>query len=120
MKVHRLTVDAYVAQHPGVPERRSIQSIWVHLVGLYLTIERDLSPDFARRVIGALTGEAEGFEWLTPPGDLGAITVADAVRANDPEQHARLIRAWAQAVWTAWQPHHLAVATVADRTAARL
>ena len=29
--VHRLTVDAYAAQHPGVPSRRSIQSVAIHL-----------------------------------------------------------------------------------------
>ena len=38
--VHRLTVDAYSVQHPGTPSRRSIQSVAVHLVSLYLVLER--------------------------------------------------------------------------------
>src|SRR5689334_17173258 len=31
-EVHRLSVDTYAVQHPGVPERRSIQSVAVHLM----------------------------------------------------------------------------------------
>jgi Family of unknown function (DUF5946) len=54
MTAHRMTVDAYCAQHPGKPERRTIQSINVHLVGLFLTVERDAPGDFARNVIGTL------------------------------------------------------------------
>src|SRR3954470_16111070 len=42
MRWHRLTVDSYAAQHPGVPARRSAQSVHVHLAGLYLTLERGL------------------------------------------------------------------------------
>lgn len=61
MQIHRLTVDAYAAQHPGRPGRRSTQSVWVHLAGLYLTVEKGLGSDFARRVIGMLTREAEAF-----------------------------------------------------------
>jgi hypothetical protein len=29
---HRFTVDTYAVQHPGVPNRKSIQSVNVHLV----------------------------------------------------------------------------------------
>ena len=32
---HQLTVDAYAVQHPGQPERRSIQSVNSHLISLY-------------------------------------------------------------------------------------
>lgn len=120
MRVHRLTVDAYAVQHPGVPERRSIQSVWVHLAGLYLTVERGLSHDFARRVIGALTGEAERLAWLLPPDGLGAITVADVARATDTGAHEEEVHRWARSAWAAWHPHHQAVAAIADRAAARL
>lgn len=101
MKIHRLTVDAYAVQHPGTPEPRSIQSVWVHLAGLYLTVERNLSHDFARRVIGALAGNGGGYFWLEPPSDLGAITVACVAGASDAKAHAEAVRRWAQATWTA-------------------
>jgi len=45
---HRLTVDAYAVQHPGIPERRSIQSVCVHLISLCLMLEHDISPAVPR------------------------------------------------------------------------
>ena len=36
--IHRLSVDTYAVQHPGVPERRSIQSVAVHLMCLCLVL----------------------------------------------------------------------------------
>ena len=38
--VHRLTVDAYAAQHPGVPSRSSMQSVAIQVIGLHLILER--------------------------------------------------------------------------------
>jgi len=120
MRVHRLTVDAYAAQHPGKPERRTIQSVWVHLAGLYLTLERDLSHEFARRVIGSLTRSSDLLEWLAPPDDLGAITVVDAYQASGPDEHSAVIRRWAESVWAAWHQHRQAIIAIADRAAAEL
>ncbi len=120
MKVHRLTVDAYAAQHPGKPERRTIQSVWVHLAGLYLTLERDLSHDFARSVIGKLTRSSALLDWLEPPDHLGAITVAHVYQASDAEKHSAAIRGWAETVWAAWRQHHEAIILIADRAASEL
>lgn len=120
MRIHRLTVDAYAVQHPGAPQRRSIQSVWVHLAGLYLTIERDLSHDFARRVIGSLTGEAGRLTWLPAPDDLGIITVADVACTVGADAHRDAVQRWARTAWAAWKVHHEAVASIADKAAARL
>jgi hypothetical protein len=43
-RFHSLTVDAYTVQHPGVPDRRSIQSVAVHSMSLCLVIERWIAP----------------------------------------------------------------------------
>jgi hypothetical protein len=120
MGVHRLTVDAYAAQHPGKPERRSIQSVWVHLAGLYLTIERDLSHEFARRVIDSLTTLSEPLEWLEPPEHLGTVTAVHVHRGGSPDEHRAAVHGWAESVWAAWRPHRLAVVTMADRAAEQL
>ena len=120
MEVHRLTVDAYAAQHPGQPERRSIRSVWAHLIGLHLTIERDLSHDFARRVIGSVTASRTPLDWLPPPEHLGDVTVVDLHRADDPDEHRRMVYRWAESVWTAWRPHREAIARIADQAAAWL
>ena len=120
MRIHRLTVDAYAAQHPGKPERRAIQSVWVHLAGLHLVLDRGLAHGFARRVLGALAADSETLDWLTPPADLGAVTVADVARAPDDVAHAVEVRRWAEAVWRAWRPHHPAVVALTGRLTARL
>lgn len=119
MKVHRLTVDAYAAQHPGKPERRSIQSVWVHLAGLYLTLERGLRPDFVRRVMESIIERSDTLSWLEPPVAYGS-TVADVVVAGDADGHAELVRRWADDVWAAWRNHQGTVRTTVDRHLARL
>src|ERR687896_852498 len=82
--VHRLTVDAYAAQHPGVPGRRSIQSVAVHLISLYLILERGYEPERATAAIReALESRSENFVWLDPPASLGGITVLDVREAED-------------------------------------
>lgn len=120
MRVHRLTVDAYAAQHPGTPGRRSTQSVWLHLAGLYLTMERTLSPDFARRVLAWLSKNSARLDWLPPPDDLGAITILHVATAANATGHEEAVRHWAATTWAAWKPHHGAVAAIADAAAARL
>ena len=112
--VHRLTVDAYAAQHPGQQERRTIQSVWVHLVGLHLVLERGMANDFATHTIGALTKRADTLVWLEPPGTLGPITVKNIVDAHDSAPHEEAIRRWARSVWDAWKPHHTAIQTISS------
>jgi hypothetical protein len=55
-RVHHLTVDAYAAQHPGQPERRTIKSVAVHLIGLHLALERGVAPSV---LMGARQAAAE-------------------------------------------------------------
>jgi Family of unknown function (DUF5946) len=117
MKVHRLTVDAYAAQHPGKPGRRAIQSVWAHLGGLYLTVEKGASTRFTTRVIGLITTISQDLPWLEPPETLGSMTVADV--ASEPDAHAAAVRRWAADVWAAWVCHHRRVIALADELAAR-
>jgi hypothetical protein len=116
MAVHRMTVDAYCAQHPGKPERRSIQSINVHLVGLYLTVERKLAGDFARSIIGRMTvDQAVKFEWLNPPAKLGDVCVGDVIAATCANSHRALVTRWAESVWQAWSPCHRHIRDLAEK-----
>ena len=115
MAAHRMTVDAYGAQHPGKPERRTIQSINVHLVGLCLTIERGAPGDYTRRVIGKLTERyADRFAWPTPPEHLGGVRVPDVLAATDASSHQALVSRWAESVWRAWAPFHGPIRGLAD------
>ena len=65
--VHRLTVDAYSVQHPGTPSRRAIQSVAVHLVSLYLVLERGFSSEKATAGIRRALEHRKQFVWLDPP-----------------------------------------------------
>ncbi len=107
MKVHRLTVDAYAAQHPGKNESRSAQSVNIHLVALYLVIEKKVPFDKTTKLLGELVKKRNHqFSWLTPPDFLGDITVCDVVTADTPEQHYEKVETWAKSVWQCWKQHH--------------
>lgn len=103
---HRLTVDAYAIQHPGVPGRKSIQSVHVHLAGLYLTLEKNLDIQKTPKVMSALTEQSESFVWLEPPVPNGTITVLDVVKAESAKEHQEIVRKWAEDIWNAWKAHH--------------
>jgi hypothetical protein len=114
--VHRLTVDSYAVQHPGIPSRQSIQSVGVHLVRLCLFLERELSPSKANDAMLAAAKHKARYHWLEPPASLGAITVADVEAAANLDDHIASVRDWAAQMWKVWTPHH---ATVRDWASAR-
>jgi hypothetical protein len=94
-------------QHPGVPERRSIQSVAVHLMALCLVLERGFTPQAATRRMGALVERARP-QWLEPPVPNGRLTVEHPLAAP-PGDHTERVREWAADVWAAWSPHHAQV-----------
>jgi hypothetical protein len=119
MNVHRFTVDAYAAQHPGKSERRSTQSIWVHLAGLYLLLEKGLADRHVRRVMSSMTRNGGSLHWLEPPARY-SFTVSDVVLARDAAEHAALVQQWARDVWQAWRAHHPEVRSMAEKHLAGL
>ncbi len=105
--VHRLTVDAYAAQHPGTPSPQAIGSVGVHLVRLHLQLERGLPHDRANAAMLDVSSRLkEDFVWLDPPASLGEVTVLDVLGAQDPDEHMGRVRGWAASVWEAWASHH--------------
>ncbi len=106
---HRLTVDAYAAQHPGVPSRRSIQSVCMHLIALRLLLVRGLEPAFVTTVLRAAIRIAPGFRWLDPPSFADAPTILAVAAVDDVADLERAIHDWAQGVWDAWAPQHATI-----------
>lgn len=104
--VHRLSVDAYAAQHPGAPSSQSMKSVGVHLIRLCLTVERGFDVRESNRVMVAVSKVKGDFGWLDPPASLGDLTVADVVGAGGDDEHRAAVAAWARSVWEAWAPHH--------------
>ncbi len=99
-------VDAYAAQHPGVPGDRAEQSVAVHLAVLCLVLEREADMEHAGAQRGALSERSRPFGWLEPPSSLGSVTVQDVLDASCHEEGDARVRDWALSVWGAWAPHH--------------
>jgi hypothetical protein len=112
--IHRLTVDTYAVQHPGEPNRKAIQSVNGHLVSLYLVIEQRLDGNTATEALGRIVKNADKLTWLEPPDPNGSMTVAEVVKAQNLEDHRRLVDAWAKDVWEAWAKHHSKIKRLAD------
>lgn len=104
MRWHRFTVDAYAAQHPGVPGRRSAQSVHVHLAAIYLMLERGLDEATVRKAIGRMT-EGREFGWLDPPHLRTETGVEEAIVAAGTDRYGDVVRDWAAEVWQAWSGH---------------
>lgn len=104
--IHRLTVDAYAAQHPGKPGRREIQSVAVHLIALHLILDRAVPLAAAITPIRRAVARADRFVWLTPPSFEGSMTILEVARARDLPEHESLVQRWAESVWAAWSAHH--------------
>lgn len=103
---HHLTVDTYAIQHPGQPGRQSIQSVNVHLISLYLMLEKGFSNRQALAIIQQALKQARLFTWLEPPVPNGRVTVLDVVCAPNLAAHTQIVDAWARDVWAAWSLYH--------------
>jgi len=115
MKAHQLTVDTYAVQHPGKPGRRSSNSVSLHLLSLYLMLEKRKSAEFARQAMHDLMTFKKEFDWLDPPADVGRLTVVDIERVDDPKAYIDKVYAWASSAWRAWKPHHRTISDYAKR-----
>ncbi len=106
--VQPLAVDVYAVQHPGLAERRAIQSVWVHLVSLCLIVEGGRSPADGIRAKQQLLAGERSFARLEPPVGPYSMTVLD-VASVEPGAVPREVRRWADSTWAAWRAHHVAV-----------
>jgi hypothetical protein len=102
-QVHQLTVDSYAVQHAS--GRHPDKSVCVHLVGLHLTLERDVAPLEVPPLLQRLASRTS-WPHLDPPQQRASLTVYEVALADSPQTHALRVRDWAAAVWQAWRPHH--------------
>lgn len=113
-QVHQLTVDTYAVQHAGGghPDK----SVGIHLAGLYLMLEQDISPPEVPSFHSQLAQAVEAWPHFAPPDDPNDLpTVLEVGLADSMEEHAERSRAWAESIWAAWSAHHDAVSRLVDR-----
>jgi len=102
----QLAGDAYAVQHPGLIERRAIQSVCVHAINLCARLERG-RPE--KTIQDLMRAALEHQDWWRPfhlRTPIGSITVADVLAEQDLEARAALTRAWATDIWAACEQHH--------------
>jgi hypothetical protein len=105
--MHRMTVDAYAVQHPGEDTPQSRASVGLHLSRLCLSLERGWPIGRVNEATPGISArQKDRYPWLTPPAARGGLSVAEVLRATDPEEHRVLVAQWARAVWNAWSRHH--------------
>jgi hypothetical protein len=108
-EVHRLSVDSYAVQHPGVRSPQTIRSIAAHLCRLCTIIEGGFPIERANAVMLEVNRVEDQFRYLEPPSTMGEVTVADVVSAKTVEEHIANVREWARATWLAWSAHHATI-----------
>lgn len=108
-RMHRHSVDVYAVQHPGHDDRRERQSVALHLIAICQWLEHDVT-DVARlnEITQRLANEDRDWPWLTPPESY-PMTVGDLLVARSGDEHASLVRRWAETTWEAWSAHHATV-----------
>ncbi len=104
--IGQLAGDTYAVQHPGIPERRAVQSVCVHLISLGAQLERGWPAAKAPDLVNRAIGHPDWWVWLDPPTPLGSIRVDQVVAATDSVERDRLVHAWADDLWRAYEPHH--------------
>ncbi len=119
-EIHRLFIDAYAVQHPpcieyqkklGINQRlidASIQSIFVHLIALYLAFEKNMPlRNISKRIAYILDigVKLESIE-LKPPNHLGDMTIVDIRKTANFKEYETMVWRWAKSAWDAWQEYH--------------
>ena len=89
-----------------------MQSVGVHLVGLYLVLERGLRPADLSATLQRLLARPPAWRWLDPPEPNGTLTIAslEAAAAEPAPALDRAIDAYVRGVWDAWSRYREQVA----------
>jgi hypothetical protein len=103
-QVHQLTVDTYSSQHAG--GRHPDKSVDVHLVGLFLMLERGVRPTDVPPFLQRLAANMQTWPHFPPPAHLGSMTVFDIALCESAEEHMKAVNQWSRIVWDCWSEHH--------------
>lgn len=106
-QVHQLTVDTYAVQHVG--GNHPDKSMAIHLVGLYLVLERNIKPTQATTLIKGLADVVKSWPHFTPPDNKASMTINDVTPVGSMDSHILSIHKWGREVWDIWSSHQLAI-----------
>ena len=106
MRLHRLTVDAYAAQHPGENGPQARNSVGIHLSRLALLLDEGWAMERANDAMVSITAKKREYPWLSPPELDQVGTFLPVLGAVGSSAHETAVWKWASGVWHAWEPHH--------------
>jgi hypothetical protein len=109
-QVHQMTVDSYAVQHAGGPHPD--KSLDIHLYGLYLALEKGIRSPYIPPLLQRLATDIKVWPHYEPPTETVSLTIFDVAFCDSTEDHIRVVREWAQAVWNTWSACHAEVARV--------
>jgi Family of unknown function (DUF5946) len=115
-RVHRLTVSAYVAQHPATSPRQPIKHMSLHLIELCLLVDHSTPDHQATKLLATILETPPDLRWLEPPAPNGTVTVSDVLAARTRDAHRLIVERWARSVWNAWSPHHATLRAWIERS----
>jgi len=108
-EAHLYTVDAFCLQHSAQCGPRSNA---FHLMRLCWLLEHGGNPSIrqvragGRAFYNAREQDYRDFPFLEPPANVGALTVASVLEAQNAEDHSEHAKSWGQSAWAAWNHHH--------------
>lgn len=106
LPTHRLTVDTYAVQHPGLEgTRQQIQSVGLHLARLGRQLDGPIAPKETNDVMLGLGPHKHTLELLEAPKRF-SMTVTDVAEHAGTPLHSVKVWAWALATWNDWSAHH--------------
>ncbi len=103
-KIHRVVVDAYMAQHPGDgADRRERQSVTLHLAALYASLELKLPPREATDYLYTTMRKNKDYDVLTPRESVGDINITYLKNCATEAEYTKRATEWAWCVWNTWE-----------------
>lgn len=101
--VHRVTVDAYGAQHIGdQSDRRARQSATVHLIALFLSLDMKVPPEEVLVFIKKATVIKRDWPPQIQRQNPKWLTVQDVIKADSADTHAQFVREWGKSIIEAY------------------
>ena len=82
---------------------------------LHLVLELGISPPSVARHLQRLAAAVDEWPHFAPPPGRRGLTACDVALCDSVEEHIDIVRAWAGSLWSAWAPHHAAVAGLVER-----
>ncbi len=115
-KIHRITVDAYLAQHIGdQQDRRARQSSNLHIISLYLYFEKKLSTNMVLNFLKKATENKHDWPAIFQLREANWKTILDILETKNASDHIKQITEWGRSVWDAYTDQHPTIITTYEK-----